>query len=493
MKKIILVIGAGLGGLAAACRLAARGYDVEIFEKRDRVGGKAYLYEIEGFKFDGGPVLLSAPNLIADVFRAAGKRCEDYLTLSRPDPFYRVFSREGLVFDYSADPQAMRRQIEELSPADLPGYQKLAKTPVRALQEGPGALSNRVFLKTRDALRAAPQLWRAKAHQSVYGLVSQHIKNEFLRQVFSVRTLLVGGNPFTASSVYALFDHLRPEQGVYTAQGGVGAIVAALERLFLELGGKINTGTEVTEILTGRRKVNGLRLADGSIHRGDAVLSNADIVLTHCNLLPRGAQRRAHRYKRRRYSPSMFVIHFGTRRLYTEAECGLARHNVILAQHNRRLFDQIFTKHSLPDDFLLFLHMPTRSDPSLAPEGCEAFSVFAPVPNLASGIDWGKMARPYRDRIMEFLEDRYLPDLRANIVAEYYIDPPHFQNTLNSHLGAAFSLQPIPGQLAWRRPPNRSREFDNLYFVGAGTHPGPGVHNVFASALLADRLIHADL
>ncbi len=490
MKKKILVIGAGFGGLGAACRLAAKGYDVEVFEKRDKLGGRAYVYEIEGFKFDGGPTVITAPFMLDDIFTAAGKRREDYFEMALVDPFYRVFNHEGKQFDYTNDHQKTVEQIRKLSPEDLAGYEKFMKATRPVFEKGFVELGDKPFLSPMDMLRVAPDLIRLKSYKSVYGFISQYIKSEFLRQVFSFHTLLVGGNPFDTSSIYTLIDYLQREWGVYYAKGGTGAIINGLERLFLELGGKINANTEVKEILVDGRKVSGIRLADGSIHRGDAVLSNADVAFTYRNLLPNhhGTKRRMERF---RYSMSLFVIYFGTRRLYRDQ--GLAHHNIILGPRYRGLINDIFNKRILADDFSLYLHMPTLTDPSMAPEGNEAFYVLSPVPHLGSGIDWTKAARPYRDRIMQFLEENYLPDLRANIVAEHYIDPLHFQNTLNSYLGAAFSVQPLLTQSAWFRPHNRSEDYDNLYFVGAGTHPGAGVPGVLSSSIIADNLISAEI
>jgi len=340
-------------------------------------------------------------------------------------------------------------------------------------------------------LRVAPDLVRLQTYLSVYSYTSQFIKNNFLRQAFSFHPLLVGGNPFDTPGIYAMSHHLEREWGVHYAVGGTGAVIQALVKLFEELGGKISYNTEVKQILTDGRKVNGVRLADDSIHRADFVVSNADVAYTYRNMIPEKLRRK---YKNKKidsfnYSMSLFVIYFGTRRRYLDS--GLAHHNIILAKRYKSLLNDIFNRKVLADDFSLFLHMPTLTDPSIAPPDTESFYVLAPVPHLGSGVDWNKMARPYRDRIMQFLEENYLPDLRANIIAEHYIDPLHFQNTLNSHLGAAFSIQPQLTQSAWFRPHNQSEDFDNLYFVGAGTHPGAGLPGVLSSSIIVENLIQA--
>ncbi|MEN4098885.1 MAG: phytoene desaturase family protein, partial [Anaerolineaceae bacterium] len=343
-----------------------------------------------------------------------------------------------------------------------------------------------------DMLKIAPDLIRCQSHKSVYQYIAQFIQDDFLRQVFSFHPLLIGGNPCEVPSFYAMIQFLARQWGVYFARGGTGALVKALERLFTELGGKVHINTDVSQILVDGGKVIGLRLADGSIHQADVVVSNADVAWTYQNLIParyrwRNSDRR---YRRMRYSMSLFVIYFGTRRRYLDSN--LAHHNIILPSRYTGLLNDIFKRKALADDFFLYLQMPTITDPSLAPEGYEAFSVLSPVPHLGSGINWSEAARPYRDRIMEFLERNYLPDLRANIVAEHYIDPLHFQGTLNTYMGAAFSVAPVINQLAWFRPHNRSEDFDNLYFVGAGTHPGAGLPGVLSSALIAENLIFGE-
>ncbi len=489
MRKKVIVIGSGFGGLATAIRLANHGLDVEIFEKRDKLGGRAYTYEINDFKFDGGPTVITAPFMFDELFSEAGRSREDYFKLVPVNPFYRIFNSEGRQFDYNGDPQFILNQIDAWSPTDKEGYQKFIATTKAIFEKGFLELSDQPFLHVTDMLKVAPDLIRLQSYKSVYQYVSQFVKNDFLRQVFSFHPLLVGGNPFDTTSIYALIHYLEREWGIHYAIGGTGAIINSLGKLFEELEGKVNLNTEVAEILVEGRKVTGIRLQDGSIHRADMIVSNADVSWTYKYLIPSQFRRvmtdkRIDRYK---YSMSLFVIYFGTRRRYLDSR--LAHHNIILGPRYHDLLSDIFDRKRLAEDFSLYLHMPTITDPSMAPEGCEAFYVLSPVPHLGSGTDWTHMARPYRDRIMEFLERNYLPDLQANIIAEHYIDPLHFQNTLNSYRGAAFSVAPILTQSAWFRPHNRSEEFDNLYFTGAGTHPGAGMPGVLSSAKVVEKLV----
>ncbi len=490
MAKKIIVIGSGFGGLGAAVRLAARGYEVEIFEKRDKPGGRAYVYEINGFKFDGGPTVITAPFMFDDIFAAAGRNREDYFKMVPVDPFYRIFDHEGNCFNYNNDPKFILSEIERWSPEDRAGYERFIQTTRPIFEKGFLELADKPFLHVTDMLKVAPDLIKLQSYKSVYQYVSQFVKNDFLRQVFSFHPLLVGGNPFDTTSIYAMIHYLERKWGVYYALGGTASIVNGMVKLFEELGGKIHLNASVQEIMVEGRKATGIRLADGTVCKADAVISNADVAWTYMNLIP-SASRKVNsdfRYKNTRFSMSLFVIYFGTKERYNTGK--LAHHNIILSKRYKDLLDDIFTRKVLADDFSLYLHMPTLTDPSMAPAGGESFYVLSPVPNLAAkGIDWVKTAPLYKERILKFLEENYLPDLRKNIVAEHTIDPLHFQNTLNSYQGAAFSVEPILTQSAWFRPHNLSEDFDNLYFVGAGTHPGAGLPGVLSSSIIADRLV----
>lgn len=488
MGKKIIVIGSGFGGLSAATRLAARGYEVELFEKSNKLGGRAYVHEINGFKFDGGPTVITAPWIFDEIWELAGRKREDYFKLVPCDPFYRIFDHTGRPFSYNGDPTFIHSQIEQWNPADKEGYDRFMRTTKEIFETGM-PLIDKPFLKVTDMIKVAPDLIRLQSYRGVYGYVSQFIKDDFLRRCFSFHPLLIGGNPLDASSLYVLIHYLEREWGIHYALGGTGSIVNAFGRLFAELGGKLHLNAEVQEILVEGRKVTGVRMADGTIHKADVVVSNADVAWTYLKLLPAQYRRKNtdRRIKSMKYSMSLFVIYFGTKRRYTDTN--LAHHNIILSERYNDLLRDIFSSKDLPTDFSLYLHMPTITDASIAPPDHEAFYVLSPVPHLGANIDWKKQGKPYRDAIMNFLEKNYLPDLQANLVAEHYIDPPFFQNTLNSYLGSAFSVQPVLTQSAWFRPHNRSEDFENLYFVGAGTHPGAGLPGVIASGKIADQLI----
>jgi phytoene desaturase len=490
MKKVIL-IGSGFGGLGAAARLAARGYAVEIFEKRDKPGGRGYVYEMDGFKFDGGPTVITAPFMFDEIWQRAGRKREEYVEFVPLDPFYRIFNHEGRSFDYNDDHEFILSEIDKWNPADKENYTRFVDTTKAIFEKGFVELADQPFLSPTDMLRVAPDLIKLQSYKTVYNYVAQFVQNDFLRRCFSFHPLLVGGNPFDTTSIYAMIHYLEREWGVHYVKGGTGALVDAMVRLIEEQGGRFHFNTEVDEILVDGRRATGVRLKDGAVHRADHIISNADVAFTYRSMIPAQYRRKYtdRKIERMRYSMSLFVIYFGTKRQYRDTN--LAHHNIILSERYRGLLQDIFKNKVLSEDFSLYLHMPTITDPTMAPEGHEAFYVLSPVPHLGADIDWTTMAKPYRDSIMQFLEANYLPDLQANIVAEHYIDPLHFQNDLNSYMGSAFSVEPILTQSAWFRPHNVSEDVDNLYFVGAGTHPGAGLPGVLSSSIIAEDLITA--
>ncbi len=498
MSKHVVVIGAGFGGLAAAIRLITRGFRVTLIEQRDQVGGRAYVYRDQGFTFDGGPTVITAPWLFDELFALAGRRREDFVTFVPVDPFYRIFFDDGARFDYTGNSDDMEARIAAFSahPGDVEGYRRFLAQSQRIFDKGFTELATTPFDSPAQMMKVAPDLARLQSYRTVYGLVSRYVQDDRLRQILSFHPLLIGGNPFQTTSIYALIHYLEREWGVWFAMGGTGAITAAMEQLFLDLGGTLHLKTQVVEITTTGRRATGVRLGDGSVIPADAVVCNAEVAAAHQRLIPAGSRRTFtdRRLARMRYSMSLVVIYFGTDRRYRDpGVTDLAHHNIILGPRYRELLSDIFDRKVLADDFSLYLHMPTLTDPSLAPPDGDAFYVLAPVPHLGGDVDWSKMARPYRDAIMGALEARFLPDLSRHIVTERMIDPRHFRDELSSYHGSAFSVEPILTQSAWFRPHNRSQELDRLYFVGAGTHPGAGVPGVLSSATIVDQLVGDDL
>jgi phytoene desaturase len=486
----IVVIGAGFGGLAAGIRLAAQGHEVTILEKRDLPGGRAYVYRQDGFTFDAGPTIITAPWIVHELFALAGKRTDDYVRLVPVSPFYNVRFDDGSVFRYTGRHEEIVAEVRRFNPDDVGGYLRFAKAAEQVFEKGM-ALIDRPFSTLGDMARVVPDLVGIGAHRSVARFVEGYFRDERLRQVFSFHPLLIGGDPFRSTNVYALIHHLEKQWGVWFAMGGTGALVSALARLFTELGGELRLSTDVREIdvdpVSGR--ATGVTLADGERLVADAVVSNADVGFTYRELLPSRVRRHNtdRRIARWSYSMSLFVIYFGTDRRYDD----VAHHEILMGPRYRGLLEDIFRRKVLAEDFSLYLHRPTATDPSLAPPGCDAWYVLSPVPNLAGKTDWRRAAQPYRDAILRHLEERYLPGLSRHIVTERRIDPLHFRDTLNSPLGSAFSVEPILTQSAWFRPHNVSEDVPNLYFVGAGTHPGAGLPGVLSSGkIVADMIGH---
>lgn len=489
MKKDIIVIGSGFGGMAAASRLLSNGHNVTLFEKRDKPGGRAYVYDVNGFKFDGGPTVITAPFMFDDIYSEAGKKREDFIDFVPCNPFYRIYDHNGKSFDYNNDHEFTLNEIRKRNPDDVKGYERFLGTTKAIFDKGFVELADQPFLKFTDMLKVAPDLIKLQSYKTVYKYVSQFIDDEFLRRCFSFHPLLVGGNPFDTTSIYAMIHYLEREWGVHYAMGGTGAIVNALVDLIEDQGGEIHLESEIDEILVKNGKATGVRLKNGEKVDADVVVSNADVAFTYKNLINPDHRKKYtdRKIERTKYSMSLFVIYFGTKKRYLDS--GLAHHNIILGERYKGLLSDIFHKKHLSEDFSLYLHMPTITDPSIAPEGHEGFYVLSPVPHLDSGTDWNEMTPIYKDAILDFLEENYLPDLKENLVAEHTIDPLHFQNTLNSFKGSAFSVEPILTQSAWFRPHNRSEDVENLYFVGAGTHPGAGLPGVLSSAIIAQNLI----
>lgn len=484
----VITIGSGFGGLYAAIRLQQQGHQVTLIEKRDKPGGRAYVYEQDGFTFDGGPTIITAPWLIRDLFERCGRRTEDYVTLVPIDPFYNIRFEDGSVFHYNGQREQVLAEVRKFNPADESGYLKFLAGTEKIYKKG-FELIDQPFTRFADMVRVIPDLVKLQSYRSVASFVNQYIKDERLRQVFSFHPLLIGGNPFQSTAIYALIHKLEQESGVWFAMGGTAALVRAFAKLFQELGGTLRLETEVQEITVDdrSRRATGVLLGDGERLAADAVVSNADIAFTYLNLLPQKYRRKNsdRKIKNMRYSMSLFVIYFGTNRRYEN----IAHHEIIMGPRYKGLVSEIFRHQNLPEDFSLYLHRPTATDPSLAPPGCDSWYVLSPVPHLGAQIDWTIAAEAYRNRIIKYLEERYLPDLSKHIVSEHRIDPLHFRDTLNSHLGSAFSVEPILTQSAWFRPHNLSEDIPNLYFVGAGTHPGAGLPGVMSSAKIVAEMI----
>jgi phytoene desaturase len=488
----VAVIGSGFGGLALAVRLQSAGIETTLIEGREKPGGRAYVWQDEGFTFDAGPTVITDPGCLKELFELSGRKIEDYVELLPVDPFYRLVWEDGDVFDYVNDQDGLDRQIAARNPADVAGYQKFLAYSEALFQEGYVKLGHVPFLDFGSMIASAPTLMKLQAWRSVYDKVCGFVQDPHLRQALSFHSLLVGGSPFTTSSIYALIHALERRGGVWFPRGGTHALVRALVKLFDDLGGTLLLNSPVKAITTANGRTTGVTHADGRFEAFDAVASNADIVHTYAELLkddPRGrGQGKA--LKRKRFSPSLFVVYFGLKTQHPEVR----HHTICFGSRYRELIGEIYSKNALADDFSLYLHHPTATDPGLAPPGCSGFYALSPVPHLGTAdIDWAVEAPKYRDRILTYLEERYIPNLRADLVTSRYFAPNDFQGELNAWQGSAFSLEPVLTQSAFFRTHNRDDVIPNLYFAGAGTHPGAGIPGVVGSAKATAGLMLADL
>jgi phytoene desaturase len=489
----VVVIGSGFGGLAAAIRLQARGYQVQLLEQRDQPGGRAYVYREGGYVFDAGPTVVTAPYLFEELFALAGRQMADYLTLLPVDPYYRVRFHDGRYFQYSGNTEQMVEQIRAWNPGDVDGYLRFIAESERIFKVGFEQLGDVPFHNLMDMVKIVPQMLRLRSHLSVYSLVKRFISHPDLRTLLSFHPLLVGANPFQTTSIYALILYLERKWGVWFAQGGTGAIVAALVKLFLEIGGELRLSSKVEEILVDtaspKPKARGVRLVGGAELAADIVVSNAEVGFTYRYLLPEDVRRHFtnEKVENIRYSMGLFVAYFGTKTRYEDC----AHHTIALGPRYRELLDDIFTHKTLADDFSLYVHRPTATDRSLAPPGGDAFYVLSPVPHLGADrpVDWESEGERYRDKIFSYLEQTMLPGLREQIVTSRFITPLTFRDELSSLHGSGFSVEPTLLQSAYFRPHNRSEDVDGLYIVGGGTHPGAGMPGVLSTAKVVDRLI----
>jgi phytoene desaturase len=479
--KTAAVIGAGFGGLALAIRLQSAGIATTLIEARDKPGGRAYVWERDGFTFDAGPTVITDPACLRELWALSGRRMEDDIALLPVTPFYRLNWPDGTNFDYSNDEASLTREIAKLRPEDVEGYAKFLEYSAGVYHEGYEKLGHVAFLDFASMIKAAPALARYQAWRSVYSIVSSYVKDEHLRQALSFHTLLVGGNPMTTSAIYALIHKLEKDGGVWFAAGGTNKLIAAMVTQFERLGGTLRLNDAVAEIETLGDRASGVRTVSGWRGDFDAVASNGDIVHTYRDLLSGSARgkRAARALERKKFSPSLFVVHFGIKGAWP----GIPHHMILFGPRYEGLLTDIYDHGVLPQDFSLYLHHPTVSDPSLAPEGCSTFYALAPVPHMGKlPIDWNEVGPAYADRILAEIEKRLIPDLRGRLMTSFHYTPADFGHDLNAHLGSAFSLEPILTQSAWFRVHNRDDVIPNLYFVGAGTHPGAGIPGVVGSA-----------
>jgi len=485
MKSI--VIGSGFGGIAAALRLKAKNHNVTLIEKHPDLGGRARVFKKNGFTFDGGPTVITAPYLINELFELFNKKPENYIKLTPLKTWYRFIFEDGLKFDYSGDEFQMKNQIEKINKDDVKGYEELLKFTKKIFDKGFTELADVPFDKPLIMIKQLPALLKLKSYKSVFSLVSSYIKNEKLRRIFSMHPLLVGGNPFTTTSIYGLILYLEKKWGIHYSMGGTGHIINGLEKLMKEENIDIIKGHEVTSIISSSNKIQGIKLDNQKIINADNVICNADPPAVYEKLLDiqKFSSLFVWKKKRMQYSMGLFVYYFGTKKTYNNVE----HHTIKFGEKYKEHLDDIFNKKKLSHDISYYLHRSSASDKSMAPEGHDCFYVLVPVPNNQSGIDWSIEGDKIKNLVIDKMEQSLLPNLRKNIVEDFYLTPDYFEKELNTKYGSGFSIQPKFTQSAYFRFHNKSEVCDGLYFVGAGTHPGAGVPGVLSSAKVLSKIL----
>ncbi len=479
--KSAIVIGAGFGGLALAIRLQSAGVQTTIVEARDKPGGRAYFWEKDGFVFDAGPTVITDPDCLRELWALSGHDMEKDVTLAPVMPFYRLNWPDGTNFDYSNDDVQLAAEIAKLDPEDVDGYRRFLEYSAGVYKEGYLKLGHVAFLDFASMIKAAPSLMKYQAWRSVYSVVSSFVKSPKLREALSFHTLLVGGNPMTTSSIYALIHKLEKDGGVWFAMGGTNKLIDGMVTQFQRIGGVLRLNDPVASIDTLGDRATGVTTMSGWHQDADAVASNADVMHSYRDLLKssRSAQRTKKRLERKRYSPSLFVVHFGLKGNFPN----IPHHMILFGPRYKGLLSDIYDHGVLAEDFSLYLHHPTITDPSMAPDGHSTFYALAPVPHQGKfPVNWDEVGPILEKRILDEVGKRLIPDIHERVVTKFHYAPSDFTADLNAHLGSAFSLEPILLQSAFFRVHNRDDNIPNLYFVGAGTHPGAGIPGVVGSA-----------
>jgi phytoene desaturase len=487
MAKKIIIIGSGFGGLAASLRLRAKGYKVTLLEKHPDLGGRARVFKKDGFTYDGGPTVITAPHLFEELFSLFNKKISDYVEIVPLDLWYRFVFNDGDTFDYNGDDKSMEEQVKKYNSDDYNGYKELVDFTEKIFDKGFTDLSDKPFNNLVFMIKQIPALLKLKSYKSVYSLVSNYISNEKLRRVFSMHPLLVGGNPFSTTSIYTLILFLEKKWGIHYSIGGTGSVVKSLEKLMKEENITIIKDAEVTEILTKNKKVTGVKINESKIINCDYVICNSDPPNVYNNLIKSKEDYNflfKQKMKRMDYSMGLFVYYFGSKKKYNN----VAHHTIYFGKSYEKHLDKIFEKKILSEDISFYLHRPSATDPNMAPSDQDAFYVLVPVPNNLSKINWIDEGDKFKDLVLDKMDKTILPGIKENVVSDFYLTPDYFEIDLATLYGSGFSIQPKFSQSAYFRFHNQSEVFNNLYFVGAGTHPGAGMPGVLSSAKVLDKL-----
>ena len=487
----VTVIGGGFGGMAAALRARAKGHQVLLVDRCSRLGGRAQVFERSGFKYDAGPTVLTAPFLFEELFALFGETMSEHVTLVPLKPWYRFEFADGEHFDYGGAMEDTLAEIRRINPADVEGYRRLLEQSGKLYAVGFSKLADHPFHSMPFMLAQIPQLARLGAWRSVWQMVCRYIESDYLRQAFSIQPLLVGGNPFDTTSIYGLIHFLEQAHGVHFAMGGTGTLVDALHGLMLRQGIEVRLNTTVKALVMKDKTITTVEVTQSDGSQGslatDWVISNTDPAHLYKKLLPPKSVNRAAHLKSDHWRKSMglFVLFFGTDCQYAD----VAHHTIWMGPRYEALLDDIFNKKVMSDDFSIYLHRPTATDPSFAPAGCDSFYALVPVPNLQGQVDWPTVGPQLAERVIAALGQKTLPHLKQHVVDSFFMTPVDFEERYLSPDGAGFSVSPIFRQSAWFRFHNRGEGPSNLFLVGAGTHPGAGLPGVVSSAKVVARLL----
>lgn len=481
--KTAVIIGAGFAGIATALRLRAIGYDVTLMERLDSLGGRAQVFERGGYRHDAGPTVITAPFLFDELFELFDEKLTDHLDFVPLDPFYRFHFADGSQFDYRASIEDTLTEIRRFSADDAEGYLALLEQSKKVYDVGFKQLVHRPFIRIWDMVKQIPALLFLKCYKSVSQMVNSHLKHPLIRQAFSIHPLLVGGNPFKTTAIYTLIHYLERRWGVFFCMGGTGKLVQELGALMERQGITIQLNADVDEIILENKRATGVRLSNNTVVNADLVVFGGDPETCYEQLLPKKKRRLPS--PKKRYSMGLYVLYFGTKKLYPD----VAHHSIWMGPRFKQLLSEIFDSKQMSEDFSLYVHRPTATDKSFAPDGCESFYVLCPVPNLQGSVNWETEGEVLRDRIVTALEETILPELSSVIEEVFWMTPEDFAKDYRSMHGAGFSIEPRLTQSAWFRFHNRDSAVDNLYFVGAGTHPGAGLPGVVSSAKVVEELL----
>ena len=486
-NKKIIVIGSGFGGIAAALRMRAKGYEVDLHEKLDQIGGRARQFSRNGFVYDAGPTVITAPYLFRELFEIFNEDIDDFIKFIPLDPWYRFRFNDGTFFNYGPDQDQLLEQIKAIEPKDVNGYLKMLQHAEKIFEVGYLKLADQPFHKLSSLIKYTPDIIKLKGYQSVYQFVSSYLKHPNLRQAFSIQPLLVGGNPFNTTSIYALIHALEKKWGVFFAKGGTGEIISQLKMLMERKGVNIFLNSEIKKIITSKKMVEGIETEESKFYKTDYLITNADPIYTNSNLIGRKKISLHNKFvqKTAKHSMGLFVLFFGTKAKYDN----IAHHTIWMGPRYKELLSDIFDRYKLSEDFSIYLHRPTATDPDFAPIGCDSFYALVPVPNLKGNISWKDEASAFTQSIIKALEQTMMPKLSENICESFVMTPEDFLQDYNTPFGSGFSIAPLFRQSAWFRTHNKDDLYQNLFYVGAGTHPGAGVPGVLNSAKVIDKLI----